>query len=277
MAFIFIGQVNVLAPIVTINFMLTYSIIDYSYFSVAMSYNLQVKERRPLIENPCPRKPLVTANHPCYGSNGALSKHSNGTLLEFTKDMDQIFTLPSADSTEEEKASNHVAKVWGRKAKVPAKETLSNSFGLDFNSNTPLEKEKDEKALEQNNGPDDETSSQTGLFESEPGGKRKLSLPTQSPTELDQIPGEASDTNGEWWCFVHESTHNVYIVAKHYIYQSIFLYRRKTKAGGFRYPTNPKFMLCQVLQSLGFLNWCKYKCAKVIGKINFFNNYNYVI
>lgn len=197
MAFIFIGQVNVLAPIVTINFMLTYSIIDYSYFSLAMSYKLQVKERKPLIEKPCPRKSLVTTGHPCYGSNGALSKTSNGTLLEFTKDMDQIFTLPSADSTEEEKTSNHVAKVWGRKAKVPAKETLSSSFGLDLNSNSPTEKEKDERVLEQSIGPDDETSSQTGLTESEPGGTWKLSLPTQSPTELNQIPGETSDTNGE--------------------------------------------------------------------------------
>ncbi|TSK92902.1 Solute carrier family 12 member 8 [Bagarius yarrelli] len=195
MAFIFIGQVNILAPIVTINFMLTYSVIDYSYFSVAMSYKLQDKERRPLIKKPSSRKSLVTTSHTCYGSNGALSKPSNGTLLEFTKDMDQIFTLPSADSTEEEKASNNVAKVWGRKAKVPAKETLSSSFGLDLNSNSPSEKEKDEKVLEQNIGPDDETSSQTGLNESEPAGKRKLSLSTQSPIELYQIPRETSDTN----------------------------------------------------------------------------------
>ncbi|KAK3569009.1 hypothetical protein QTP86_021583 [Hemibagrus guttatus] len=195
MAFIFIGQVNILAPIVTINFMLTYSIIDYSYFSVAMSYKLQVKERRPLIKKPCTRKSLVTTNHPCYGSNGTLSKRSNGTLLEFTKDMDQIFTLPGADSTEEEKASNHVAKVWGRKAKVSAKETLSSSFGLDLNSNSSSEKEKDERVFEQNIDPDDETSSQTGLIESEPGGKRKLSLPTPSPIELNHISGETSDTN----------------------------------------------------------------------------------
>uniref|UniRef100_A0A8C7HUN3 Solute carrier family 12 member 8 n=1 Tax=Oncorhynchus kisutch TaxID=8019 RepID=A0A8C7HUN3_ONCKI len=46
MAFIFIGQVNVLAPIVTINFMLTYTDFDYSYFSVAMTYNLQPREKR---------------------------------------------------------------------------------------------------------------------------------------------------------------------------------------------------------------------------------------
>lgn len=197
MAFLFIGQVNILAPIVTINFMLTYSIIDYSYFSIAMSYKLQVKERRPLIENVCPRKPLVTANHQCYGSNGTLSKHGNGTLLEFTKDMDQLFTLPSADSTEEERVSSHAAKVWGRKAKVPAKETLSSSFGLDLNRNSPSEKEKDERALEQIIGSDDVTISQTGLFESEPAGKRKLFLTTQSSVELNQIPGDISDIHGE--------------------------------------------------------------------------------
>ncbi|XP_036424892.1 solute carrier family 12 member 8 isoform X1 [Colossoma macropomum] len=186
MAFIFIGKVNILAPIVTINFMLTYSIIDYSYFCVAKSYELQARERRPLIERPSSRKSLVTSSHPCYGSNGTMSNPSNGTLLEFTKDMNQIFPLPNTDSTEEEKASNPAAKAWGRKAKVPAKETLSSSFGLDLNSNTPLEKGKDERQLEQSIGPDDETSSQTGLMESES---------TRDPIELHQLPREATDKN----------------------------------------------------------------------------------
>uniref|UniRef100_A0AAR2LR67 Solute carrier family 12 member 8 n=1 Tax=Pygocentrus nattereri TaxID=42514 RepID=A0AAR2LR67_PYGNA len=195
MAFIFIGKVNILAPIVTINFMLTYSIIDYSYFCVAKSYELQAKERRPLIERPSSRKPLVTSSHPCYGSNGAMSNPSNGTLLEFTKDMNQIFPLPSAGSTEEEKASSPAAKAWGRKAKVPAKETLSSSFGLDLNSNSPLEKGKDERQFEQSIGPDDETSSQTGLMESESGGERKLSLPTHDPIELDQLPREGAKSS----------------------------------------------------------------------------------
>ncbi|XP_072541155.1 solute carrier family 12 member 8 isoform X2 [Salminus brasiliensis] len=195
MAFIFIGQVNILAPIVTINFMLTYSIIDYSYFCVAKSYELQAKERRPLLERPGSRKPLVMSSHPCYGSNGAMRNPSNGTLLEFTKDMNQIFPLPNADSTEEEKAPSPAAKAWGRKAKVPAKETLSSSFGLDLNSNSPLEKEKDEKQLEQSIGLDDETSSQIGLMESESGGERKRFLPTHDPIELDQLPRELTEKN----------------------------------------------------------------------------------
>uniref|UniRef100_A0A3B1IJC7 Solute carrier family 12 member 8 n=1 Tax=Astyanax mexicanus TaxID=7994 RepID=A0A3B1IJC7_ASTMX len=195
MAFIFIGQVNILAPIVTINFMLTYSFIDYSYFCVAKSYELQVKERRPLFERPSSRKALVMSSHQCYGSNGAMRNTSNGTLLEFTKDMNQIFPLPNTDSTEEEKAPNPAAKAWGRKAKVPAKETLSSSFGLDLNSNSPLEKEKDEKQLEQSVGLDDETSSQIWLMESESGGERKLSLPTRDPVELDQLPRESAEKN----------------------------------------------------------------------------------
>lgn len=214
MAFIFVGKVNILAPIVTINFMLTYSIIDYSYFCVAKSYELQVKERKPLIKRPSSRKPLVTSSHPCYGSSGALSNPSNGTLLEFTKDMNQIFPLPNADSTEEEKASNPAAKAWGRKAKVPAKETLSSSFGLDLNSNSPLEKGKDERQLEQSFGPDDETSSQIGLMESESEGERKLSLPSYDPFELEQLPGEPTDKNSECQSSVHRTAQNVYIVVK---------------------------------------------------------------
>ncbi|XP_066542897.1 solute carrier family 12 member 8 [Hoplias malabaricus] len=195
MAFIFIGKVNILAPIVTINFMLTYSIIDYSYFCVAKSYELQAKERRPVIKRSSSRKLLVTSSHPCYGSNGVMRNLSNGTLLEFTKDMNQIFPLPCADSSEEEKASNPAAKTWGRKAKVPAKETLSSSFGLDLNSNNPSEKRKDERQLEQCFGPDDETSSQTGLLESESEGERKLSLISHNPIELDQLPGGPKENN----------------------------------------------------------------------------------
>lgn len=36
MAFVLVGQVNVLAPIITINFMLTYIAVDYYYFSLFM-------------------------------------------------------------------------------------------------------------------------------------------------------------------------------------------------------------------------------------------------
>uniref|UniRef100_A0A8C7HVQ1 Solute carrier family 12 member 8 n=1 Tax=Oncorhynchus kisutch TaxID=8019 RepID=A0A8C7HVQ1_ONCKI len=121
MAFIFIGQVNVLAPIVTINFMLTYSFIDYSYFSVAMTYNLQPREKRV--------------------GPGDVSSPGKGTLLEFTRDMDQIFPLPNGgeQETEKDKATEKVSMpgLRGRirRVKAPAKKTLMDSFGLDLNSN----------------------------------------------------------------------------------------------------------------------------------------------
>ncbi|XP_024263265.1 solute carrier family 12 member 8 isoform X3 [Oncorhynchus tshawytscha] len=152
MAFIFIGQVNVLAPIVTINFMLTYSFIDYSYFSVAMTYNLQPREKRV---GPAKRpgtgassftnhtsKPLMTTTHQGYGTEGDVSSPGKGTLLEFTRDMDQIFPLPNGgeqEETEKDKATEKVSMpgLRGRirRVKAPAKKTLMDSFGLDLNSN----------------------------------------------------------------------------------------------------------------------------------------------
>uniref|UniRef100_A0AAY4E0S9 Solute carrier family 12 member 8 n=1 Tax=Denticeps clupeoides TaxID=299321 RepID=A0AAY4E0S9_9TELE len=187
MAFIFIGQVNVLAPIVTINFMLTYSIIDYSYFCVAMSYNLQVKERKPLIKKPSMRKPLVATTHPGYGSNCSI-KTSNGTLLEFTKDMDQIFPQPTNGSAEMEKSPLSM-KARGRRSKVPAKETLRDSFGLDLNSNTHVDKKKDEQGKT-------ESVLQKGLPASQPDPERlDDNLNNKEKSDLDPSPGEQLERN----------------------------------------------------------------------------------
>ncbi|XP_053296601.1 solute carrier family 12 member 8 isoform X1 [Pleuronectes platessa] len=154
MAFIFIGQVNVLAPIVTINFMLTYSFIDYSYFSVAMTFRLQSKEKRdaltlarrnqrrsakqssrPLLENPLPN----------YGSGGE-SPQSKGTLSEFTKDMDQMFPpVSNVDPVAEKSFSLQELSSRGKGGKATAKQTLMDSFGYDLNRNMFSEEEKGEE------------------------------------------------------------------------------------------------------------------------------------
>ncbi|XP_068590314.1 solute carrier family 12 member 8-like [Cebidichthys violaceus] len=145
LAFIFIGQVNVLAPIVTINFLLTYSFIDYSFFSVAMTLQLQAKEKKetlvPLKRNRRgssrqSSRPLIEADPPSYGSGGE-SPRGKGTLLEFTKDMDQIFPpVSNVDAGAEKTSSTQElsSQYEGAKANVTAKQKLMDSFGLDQNS-----------------------------------------------------------------------------------------------------------------------------------------------
>ncbi|XP_069080387.1 solute carrier family 12 member 8 isoform X2 [Pleurodeles waltl] len=147
MAFVFIGQVNVLAPIVTINFMLTYSAVDYSYFSLSMRYNLhrELQGRRRDSRTVGPSKPLISTKSQSYGSDGVVSKSYVGTLLEFTKDMDQLFKPFSKDTindkTREERQKNEPTKVMQRKTRKPAKQTLQDSFllGPEYNFSLPQE------------------------------------------------------------------------------------------------------------------------------------------
>ena len=41
--FIFIGNLNAISPVITCNFMLVYASVDYAYFALAMSYDLNIK------------------------------------------------------------------------------------------------------------------------------------------------------------------------------------------------------------------------------------------
>lgn len=143
MAFVFIGQVNVLAPIVTINFMLTYIAVDYSYFSVSLSYNVQQKLDETQMENARPAhpsQPLIFNKPSSRVADGVIQSRSNGTLLEFTKDMDQLFKPFRSESGTCKKggAENLTQKVKQKKAKKPAKQTLQDSFLLDLPHDAPL-------------------------------------------------------------------------------------------------------------------------------------------
>ncbi|XP_061465022.1 solute carrier family 12 member 8 isoform X2 [Rhineura floridana] len=158
MAFVFIGQVNVLAPIVTINFMLTYIVVDYSYFSVSMSYNLQQNSKKLLREDSrvvlgCSR-PLILDKPSCYGSDGIIQGRSDGTLLEFTKDMDHLFRPLSQDagaSLEGKEMNKGVIQiVKQRKQKKAAKQTLQDSFLLDLDNNIGSAQELCNDDLESN-------------------------------------------------------------------------------------------------------------------------------
>ncbi|XP_054685600.1 solute carrier family 12 member 8 isoform X5 [Grus americana] len=142
MAFVFIGQVNVLAPIVTINFMLTYIAVDYSYFSVSLSYDVQQKPDEPQMENTRPAhssQPLIFNKPSSRAADGVIQSRSNGTLLEFTKDMDQLFKPFRSQSTcKKGGAENSTQNVKQKKAKKPAKQTLQDSFLLDLHHDAPL-------------------------------------------------------------------------------------------------------------------------------------------
>ncbi|MED6269511.1 hypothetical protein CHARACLAT_000177 [Characodon lateralis] len=161
MAFIFIGQVNVLAPIVTINFMLTYSFIDYSYFCVAMTFQLQTKQKRnTFISGRRSRhrstkqssRPLIESPLPNYGSGGE-SPRGKGTLLEFNRDMDQIFPPVSKVYPEPEKMPlRQDLCSTSRSRKATTKQRLMDSFGLDLNSNMF----SDEKGRDQSSTPPEE-------------------------------------------------------------------------------------------------------------------------
>ncbi|XP_074451750.1 solute carrier family 12 member 8 [Larus michahellis] len=142
MAFVFIGQVNVLASIVTINFMLTYIAVDYSYFSISLSYNVQQKPDETQMENARPAhssQPLIFNKPSSRVADGVIQSRSNGTLLEFTKDMDQLFKPFRSEPGTCEKggAKNLTQKVKQKKAKKPAKQTLQDSFLLDLHHDGP--------------------------------------------------------------------------------------------------------------------------------------------
>ncbi|NWU29372.1 S12A8 protein, partial [Dyaphorophyia castanea] len=143
MAFVFIGQVNVLAPIVTINFMLTYIAVDYSYFSLSLSHNIQQKPDETQMGAARPAhssQPLIFNKPPSRAADGVIQSRSNGTLLEFKKDMDQLFKpfFSEPSTCKREGAEDLTQKVKGKKAKKPAKQTLQDSFLLDLHHDAPL-------------------------------------------------------------------------------------------------------------------------------------------
>ncbi|XP_053420379.1 solute carrier family 12 member 8 isoform X4 [Nycticebus coucang] len=140
MAFVLVGQVNVLAPIVTINFMLTYVAVDYSYFSLSMGPCSLPQVPEPVLrEDPealrC-SECLVVGRAPSYGSEGPAQSVSEGTLLEFTKDMDQLLQLTRRleNSQPRQGEVGRTAERQTRKHKKATKQTLQDSFLLDLQS-----------------------------------------------------------------------------------------------------------------------------------------------
>lgn len=74
--FIIVGDINFLAPIVTMPFLLTYACIDYSYFALAQTFDIQTKREERF---------RIQAQSPSYESRryGSTNEHDN--------DLDHLF------------------------------------------------------------------------------------------------------------------------------------------------------------------------------------------
>ncbi|KAL9962137.1 hypothetical protein ACROYT_G031215 [Oculina patagonica] len=88
-SFIMIGNLNALAPIVTMPFLLTYAAIDYAYFKLAMSYDIRQQqksaERKPQDLKKSAESRLISSENKgngkmtSYGS-GVVEKHDFGDV-----------------------------------------------------------------------------------------------------------------------------------------------------------------------------------------------------
>ncbi|NWX59793.1 S12A8 protein, partial [Promerops cafer] len=196
MAFVFIGQVNVLAPIVTINFMLTYIAVDYSYFSLSLSYNIQQKPEETQMGTARPAhssQPLIFNKPPSRAADGVIQSRSNGTLLEFKKDMDQLFKpfFSEPSTCKREGAENLTQKVKQKKAKKPAKQMLQDSFLLDLHHDAPLAQHGWDETTEPHERQQD--MGEQGLCSSPPADAqhipRRLEQREQLCSEVMMLPG----------------------------------------------------------------------------------------
>ncbi|NXC96834.1 S12A8 protein, partial [Certhia familiaris] len=201
MAFVFIGKVNVLAPIVTINFMLTYIAVDYSYFSLSLSYNIQQKPEETQVGTAGlahSSQPLTFNKPPSRAADGVIQSRSNGTLLEFKKDMDQLFKpfFSEPSTCKREGAENLTQKVKQKKAKKPAKQTLQDSFLLDLHHDAPLAQygwDETRETHERQQDVDEGGQWDAGLCSSPAGGAqhtpRTLELREQLCSGVMMLPG----------------------------------------------------------------------------------------
>lgn len=75
-AFIMVGDINFLAPIVTMPFLLTYACIDYCYFALAQTFDIQTKREERF---------RIQAQSPSYESR------RYGAVAENDDDLDHLF------------------------------------------------------------------------------------------------------------------------------------------------------------------------------------------
>ncbi|CAN7988875.1 unnamed protein product [Ixodes hexagonus] len=94
--FILVGEVNTLAPIVTIPFLLTYACVEYAYFSMAMTYDMQRRRNDRFRQQACLIRAQAADTHksPTAASYGAVTDAKGPA-----GDLDQLFPERVHDQT----------------------------------------------------------------------------------------------------------------------------------------------------------------------------------
>ena len=87
LTFILMGQINTLAPIVTMPFLLTYAAIDYSYFALAQTFDIQLRREERFRAQDF-QSPTFDTSPRGYG---AVEAHHSEAVDKFGSDLDKLF------------------------------------------------------------------------------------------------------------------------------------------------------------------------------------------
>ncbi|XP_046383310.1 solute carrier family 12 member 8 isoform X1 [Ischnura elegans] len=98
LSFILVGQINTLAPIVTMPFLLTYAAIDYAYFALAQTFEIQMRREERFRSHQAVGSPTFQvddgeggATTPGYGSTSQNSNNPSDAIHQYSSDLDKLF------------------------------------------------------------------------------------------------------------------------------------------------------------------------------------------
>ena len=104
-----IGQINILAPIVTIPYLLTYATIEYAYFSMAMTFDIQIAKERRFMAIASQLHTIDDDHNEDNDDDGNADDHVGGGGGE--EQRSQRSTTPNLDSPTESTALNDNSSV----------------------------------------------------------------------------------------------------------------------------------------------------------------------